>query len=930
MEALFFIPLLGFFSNAVLGIYVIITDPRSRTNRLYFLLSLSIAAWTLGYFLSVASSSPAQAFLWDKVSTVGLSTAALMVPFIFLDITKSRFLRDWKLPAAMSIPSLLFSLAAILTPLLTSGVSMDSYGYVQVPGGFYPLFLMYLFFYASTGCLVGAKHMKESKSRTERYSMLLLILAVVIPAAGGILSEIVLTKNNFPWPAATSLTTVSSFLVALTILKFRLMNPFSMSLQRKVTSAFVVLVIIVVLIFEITGYSVSMEVSISEARDSMLSSLEYKGYLIGQFLDDLEGDMDIISKAPSVRSMLTGAAGGACDGEPRNLPEMTEDAEVFLLDFLGSRGYEGMMLTDRCGRVWWSSKGSGAGFDLSDAPEGFGPAGEAFSEAAATGSFSVSDVKLNGGDAPPSFFVGYPIRDGDSIICVMLLEVGMSRITPMLEDAGASGKSTETYLVGADHYLRSGLPGTGNAGILVTKSGSACVSRCFSAEGRAGGYLADDMYQERDQEGAESFCSYAYVPRMDYCMISLMGMEDVQSYMDPLASTMPLFSAGILALSLVMSFLIARSISKPIHRLRDVAIAIGEGDYDRKTGFRSRDEIGQLANAIEQMSGQLKASHDELEKHAEVLEKEVGERTKEMNDKVEELTKTKTAILNMMEDMDEANTKLVKTQEELKRSLSELKEVDQKKNEFISIAAHELKTPLTSIHGFAQLLIKAGGSFSAEKKAKYLKIVESETKRLAGLVNDILDLSRIDLGTIKMSYDKLDLHEFMSGMKKEMTIPIKEKGLKAKFSMGKNLPLITADREKLTQILINIINNAIKYTPKGSIIVGLEKEGGSVHFSVKDTGIGIKKENLERIFERFYQVDSSYTRAAGGTGLGLAITKEFIKLMGGRIWVESRPDMGSEFHFTLPVNGPSSGGDVSKETPIEAGERDRDADEGKA
>ncbi len=292
-----------------------------------------------------------------------------------------------------------------------------------------------------------------------------------------------------------------------------------------------------------------------------------------------------------------------------------------------------------------------------------------------------------------------------------------------------------------------------------------------------------------------------------------------------------------------------------------------------------------------------------MEKEREELAKEVEEKTGDMNAKISELTEMKTAILNMMEDMDVTNKELVKTQDDLKKSLDELKETDIKKDQFISIAAHELKTPLTSIHGFSQLLQTSKVSKDISARKKYLKIIDTETKRLGRLVGDILDLSRIDLHTIKINFDEVNVKSLMEDIKREMEIPVSNKKLTSKFIIDKKLPVILTDSEKLTQILINIINNSVKYTQKGNITVSALPDKDGVHFIVKDTGIGISRENQEKIFDRFYQVDSTYTRKAGGTGLGLSLCKEFLSLLGGDIWVKSEEGKGSEFHFTLPVKG---------------------------
>ncbi len=349
------------------------------------------------------------------------------------------------------------------------------------------------------------------------------------------------------------------------------------------------------------------------------------------------------------------------------------------------------------------------------------------------------------------------------------------------------------------------------------------------------------------------------------------------------------------------AIILTQAIVKPIIILKKAVEKIRKGNLNINLKTDSKDEIGELTFAFNKMVKEIKNSRKKLKKYNEELEKTVKDRTKELNKRIKELDETKLALLNMMEDMDETNKKLVKLQRELKRSLRELKEADVKKNEFISIASHELKTPLTAIHGFSQLLQSPKIFNDYGKSKKYLKIMEKETQRLSKIVNDMLSLSRIDLGTIKQNLEETDIKKFMEDIERETKRMIKEKGLKYEFKIDENLSRIITDKEKLTEILLNLINNAVKFTPKGKIIVKAFKEKNNIHFVVKDTGIGISKENQKKIFDRFYQVDSSYTRKASGTGLGLSLCKEYLELMGGRIWIKSKLGRGSEFHFIIPI-----------------------------
>lgn len=409
----------------------------------------------------------------------------------------------------------------------------------------------------------------------------------------------------------------------------------------------------------------------------------------------------------------------------------------------------------------------------------------------------------------------------------------------------------------------------------------------------------DGIFVDDDKNWAVAFYK---VPEKDFILITFVDLSDALLSLSLIENIGFTQIGATLFVVVVIGGVFIFLTMKPIQDLVKSIEKVRSGNLDiRIDTSKFECEMETLAVGFDQMIKDLKIYQDRIKKHAEELEQGVADKTKELDAKVNELTDMKTAILNMMEDMDEANRELIKTQEELKESLRELKETDIKKDEFISIAAHELKTPLTSIHGFSQLLQNKDIADNFEKRNKYLKIMDQETRRLAKLVSEILDLSRVDLGTLKLTSEEVDINKFMEDVQKEMNVQIKGKGLQSEYDIEKNLPNIVTDRERLIEILINLIINAVKYTPKGKITVKVFKENESVHFMIKDTGIGIAKKNQKHIFDRFYQVDSSYTRKAGGVGLGLSICKGFVNALGGSIWFASKLGKGSEFHFTLPI-----------------------------
>ena len=243
---------------------------------------------------------------------------------------------------------------------------------------------------------------------------------------------------------------------------------------------------------------------------------------------------------------------------------------------------------------------------------------------------------------------------------------------------------------------------------------------------------------------------------------------------------------------------------------------------------------------------------------------------------------------------------------QLEKANQELKRLDEMKSEFVSVASHELRTPLATIKNVVQLILKGKTGEINETQANFLSIAEKNIDRLTNILNNLLDLSRIESGRIEMKSEELDLRSPIEFILSSLKQQADGKSIQFKMEVPDELPSVYGDREKIEQILTNLIGNAIKFTPEGgkvSVLVNpFHEEGGMVAISVRDSGIGIPVDQLEKVFEKFYQVEGSLHRSVSGTGLGLAITKELVEASDGTIWVESEVEKGSTFTFTLPVS----------------------------
>jgi len=248
-------------------------------------------------------------------------------------------------------------------------------------------------------------------------------------------------------------------------------------------------------------------------------------------------------------------------------------------------------------------------------------------------------------------------------------------------------------------------------------------------------------------------------------------------------------------------------------------------------------------------------------------------------------------------------SELKESELELIKSKEKAEESDRLKSSFLANMSHEIRTPLNSIIGFSELL--ADTDFRQDQKDEFILHIISNGNNLLNIISDILDISKMESGEISIRKTMINVNSFLDKIRSMHILKVEEKGLQLNvdFQNFKSTSevFVLADIDRLKQICNNLISNALKFTSEGSIQIGYRLIGKMIEFHVKDTGIGISPEYHDKIFDRFRQVEASTTRKFGGNGLGLAISKNLVELMGGKIWLESEPQVGSTFYFTLPL-----------------------------
>jgi len=409
----------------------------------------------------------------------------------------------------------------------------------------------------------------------------------------------------------------------------------------------------------------------------------------------------------------------------------------------------------------------------------------------------------------------------------------------------------------------------------------------------------------------------------------------------------------IFLLSLTFTFLISFFVSKPLVEIIKIAKTMAMGDLSEKPSIYSRDEIGELARALSLMSDEIKDKIERIRQEGAKIDtvlssmlegiivtdengkiillnpairklffvdmspdgKEPIEiiRNISIQNMVDKLLKGKNTAISEEITINQPEERIFKVNGVpiirnnifegavlVFHDITELRRLEKIRQDFVANVSHELRTPMASIKGYAETLLE-GALEDKDNLKDFIKIIYSDSNRLANLIDDLLDLSKIESGKMRMMFEPLEVTPILKRCLGILEKMIKDKNLSVVIDMRSDLPKVLADEKRLLQVFLNLLDNAVKYTPeKGTITISAYPKGKLIQISIRDTGIGISEKDISRIFERFYRVDKARSRELGGTGLGLSIVKHIVLAHSGEIWVESKIASGSAFSFTIP------------------------------
>lgn len=404
-------------------------------------------------------------------------------------------------------------------------------------------------------------------------------------------------------------------------------------------------------------------------------------------------------------------------------------------------------------------------------------------------------------------------------------------------------------------------------------------------------------------------------------------------------------------LTSILAFFLSRTLSKPLIKMNKMALNLAKGDYSQRVTVRSSDEVGVLGASLNYLSEQLKKNITELSYEKDKIENiltsmsdgvitfdtkgkiaHFNPQAKHLLDDCVDVEKDKALeycdyliqlnkLFQRVLETEELIQGEIKIHEKIiaaklsplfnatKKSLigvvtvlqdvTKERKLEEMRREFVANVSHELRTPISLIQGYAEAIIDDLAK-SPEQRNGFLKVILEETQRLKRLVEDLLELSRLQSGAITLEKEWIDLNQIITQMKDKFKTTFKQRGIDFQVEIGSEAAYLVADRIRLEQVLMNLINNAIQFTSAGKILIKTKKSNHGVELSISDTGQGISEEDVPFIFERFYRTDKSRNRESGGTGIGLSIVKNIVDAHHGEIRVKSKEGEGTTFTIVFP------------------------------
>lgn len=532
---------------------------------------------------------------------------------------------------------------------------------------------------------------------------------------------------------------------------------------------------------------------------------------------------------------------------------------------------------------------------------------------------------------------------GEFLLTTLPEELDYSSVDALVDQLGTASTVRLTF-IGTDGTVWGDTERDGNR----LRSMDNHANRPEIREAMSGG----EGIEQRYSNTIETQMRYLALPVIRHgqfigvCRVAL-PMGSVDTILGAVNRKLLIASIIAITVAVVLSLAMARTLIRPIRSLTEAAVQIAEGAFSSRVPVSSSGELGELARCFNQMAGRIHRQLNQLAQERDRVDRILANmvegivlldegsaityanpaaismlglpadyhgrhliefsRNPELHELLGRVAQSTEAVsvelmLAELTDREAVVTVLALSGERLLtiHDVSQLRQLERVRRDFVANLSHELRTPLTSIQGYAETLLD-GALHDANVNQRFVGMILSQTSQMSQLISDLLDLSRLESGDVPLNRERCTIAEFRGEVFSLFGATLAESQLELDWQVPENLPPVMVDRRLMTQVLINLIDNAIKYSQVGGkITVSAETGDGEIVVHLSDTGIGIPSDSIPRVFERFYRVDRGRSRQMGGTGLGLSIAKHVLRQHGGRIWVDSVLGEGATFHITLP------------------------------
>jgi signal transduction histidine kinase len=657
-----------------------------------------------------------------------------------------------------------------------------------------------------------------------------------------------------------------------------------MKLQTKLLALYAVSTILIMVVLGVFFYSTLWEERIGSVREDILNQLQHLDFSLNAFFAEVESDVNSLAASETVRSRDDSDFTSFLDADEKTYKYNIRAPEQKIIDILNSyRVTHAYVNSVYMGR----KNGSFVRSHKRERPTRYDPRDRPWyilakknpgktMKTEAYPSLTTSDINIG---------VVKALVDKNGIFYgVIGADVTLVNLTDYISDYKTNPHG-KIILVDKNGLVLAGL--SKEMLFKNIKDYSPDLLKTFTQQKE--GFASVNIQNEKN------YLFFINSTDQDWKIAVLIPSENIEK---PIIAQIKKLISGLLVGLILLSILTL--IGLDIYIVRPLKKFIDETDYIAKTSdlersidIKSKDEIGLLANSYNQMINTLRITYKSL-KDTEI-------------DLIEHRDHLETMVKDRTSQLEDANEKLSSEIKERIQTLNELavakehaEAADRLKSAFLATMSHELRTPLNSIIGFTGIILQGiVGPLNDEQK-KQLNMVRGSALHLLSLINDVLDISKIEAGQLQVAYENYNLRQTIEKTVESARPLADKKGLELTCSISSEIENITGDRRRVEQILLNLISNAIKFTEKGSVKIECEPEDGKTTIRIIDTGIGIRTEDTETIFKAFRQIDSGLTRKYEGTGLGLSICKRLVELMRGKIWVISVWGSGSTFGFNLP------------------------------